>query len=79
MRLLVPKDGSTPRLVADPRFRERKPQAITQERDVPLPIARELIRSGWIGALTEHGENNKIGWREIGLDGKANEVYCCVQ
>lgn len=79
MRLLVPKDGSTPKLIADPRFRDMKPQAVNEERDVPLAVVQQLIRAGLIGALTEHRNQGKIGWREAGLPGETNEVYCLVQ
>ena len=81
LRLLVPKDGSVARLVIDPRprIKEIKPEAVNKERFVALAIVRDLIRRGAIGKLTEHGENHKIGWREVGLDGNANDVYVLVQ
>ena len=80
MRLLVPKaNRSWPRLVPDPRYEEWYPDAPKKARPVSPVAVAKLIEAGWIGRLTEHRNNNKIGWREMGLDGKTNEVYCCVQ
>lgn len=79
LRLLVPKDGSMPHLIADPRYHDIKPEAKSLERTVPPVVVRQLVKAGFIGALTENRNNQKMGWREAGLPGETNDVYCCVQ
>jgi hypothetical protein len=76
MRLLIPKDGSMPKLVADRRFH---PENVRKERSINLVVVRELIRRGVISALTEHGIDQRTGWRVAGLPGETNEVYVLTQ
>jgi hypothetical protein len=79
LRLLVPKDGTLPHLIADPRYHDIRPDAKKLERKVSRIVVQQLIKAGSIGALTEFRNNQKLGWREACLSGKTNHVYFLVQ
>lgn len=83
LRLIVPVGDQGLRLIVDPRF----PSGRFDNGPFPLlskAPALELIRRGLISALSENGDNNKIGWREMfkGHEEQIPEgaqVYCVTQ
>ena len=74
--LCVPRVSGRPKLVQRNWARERNPEP---DRAVDRKDVAELLASGLVGELTEHRNNQKIGWRESGLPGKSHRVYLCVQ
>ena len=76
-RLLVERNQaslSACYLVNDPRF---NPTPMKEELNAVSVY--ELVISGLISELTEFGEQQRIGWREAGFDGKHYHVYVCTQ
>lgn len=78
-RLIVPFDSNKmPRLVRDPRFLISGFTRFT-ELEVDKEIVDILINKNLIAPLTKYRNNGKIGWSEMGLDGTATNIYCCIQ
>lgn len=82
MRLIVPIGDRGMRLVDDPRLPWKQGHETIYIVD-KMPMI-ELIRKGLISPLSENGENNKIGWREMfkGHEDQIPEgaqVFCVTQ
>lgn len=41
--------------------------------------AEQLIGSGLLTKLTEHGEGQRLGWRSAGYDGDVADWWVCTQ
>lgn len=39
----------------------------------------ELLELGVLTKLTEHQQDQRVGWRDIGLDGSKADFYVCIQ
>lgn len=75
MRLRVSHaDGSVQVVEGLARYGKNRPS-----HNVTMSAARELMDSGLISKLTEHRDNERIGWREAGYDGDAADWWCCTQ
>lgn len=82
MRLIVPTGDRGIVLVDDPRLPWKQGNKTIDIVD-KMPVI-ELIRKGLISRLSENGENNKIGWREMfkGHEDQIPEgaqVFCVTQ
>lgn len=75
-RLRVPHDAELlPSLEKDPRFPLNYVQTIG---DVPLRIFELLrLRPYAISRLTEYRDNDRLGWRDMGLEGSDCDWYAC--
>ena len=47
--------------------------------DVPAAIVQELQASGLISELTEHRNNSRSGWRELGFTDEHKRYFACKQ
>ena len=46
---------------------------------VDINVGRELLSSGLLSELTEHRNNQKVGWRELDLPGEEFKFYLMIQ
>lgn len=73
-RLRVAHDGTDARLVdADGLPNGRAPIPLDKQE------ASALTASGLLTKLTEHGQGQRMGWREAGYDGDKADWWVCTQ
>jgi hypothetical protein len=79
MRLRVPHDGSPATMEPDPRFKQAMVPFPGESRVVSVKELSQALASGLLHKLAEENIEQRIGWREAGMDGDVADWYVMTQ
>jgi hypothetical protein len=80
-KLRIPHDGKAASLVDSHYKSDPCPRSPLRKPIEPLnpKAVEELLKSGLLYRLTEHGEGARYGWRDMLLNGNKADFYVGVQ